>query len=140
MDKIKERLLNNMDQACAYVAGIAGDKYAPKGWSLQLSRGIKPVRAKITGGIITAGVISQAKNDRGYNYAVRQHNEKLRHLKEPDMFEGYTEHGTGKTKRDRYRSGYLLLQEDSPKFATKYLTTAFGATKSDVLKILKSGL
>jgi len=138
--EIEKSILKTMQRASTYIAGIAKDRYAPKGWTLQLSRGIKSLLPVRDGAFIVGRILSQARAQSGYNYAIKQHNDELRHFNEAPMTEGYTEHGDGKTKRARYASGYRLHSDTSPKFATKYLIRAWGHGKNDVIKIIETGI
>lgn len=119
------------------VAAVSAEKYAPKGWTLQLSRGIRaldPVKknGQIIGLVISAG--TQMEN--GDSYAFIQHNDKKRHVKEqPVMGYSFMDYGEGETDEERYWDGYRIHGGTEP-YATEYLIR--GLNDSEVRRDIKT--
>lgn len=140
---VEKRLIQAMNKGTTELARIAAEKYAPKGHTLQLSNGIQALNAIHENGIIIGRVVSEARSAQGFDYARKQHDEKLRHFKRPPMTSGYTEAGSAisgrlpKTRARSYRRGYIAYRDSSPKFATQYLIKAFMEVKPFLVKLLK---
>lgn len=118
-------LVNFMYKGTILIASYISDELAPKGWSLQLSRNIRAQKPFVTASGDVVGVISSAARSKsGYNYAVRQHNEPLRHITRQPLRTSFNDGQTGKTPRARYAKGYALarLTNSAPIYATEYLT------------------
>lgn len=127
-------------RASALIAQKASEDYAPKGPTLQLARGIRALKPAVRGNEVIGIVISQAKSRSGYNYALKQHNEALRHVSRFPLQSWYGEGQKGKTNRAKYARGYYRLKDTSPKFKTEYLTNAFNDQKDVALRIIRNAV
>lgn len=140
VDKATEAIKQAVFKASALIAQKASEDYAPKGPTLQLSRGIRALKPAVRGNEVIGIVISQAKSRSGYNYALRQHNETLRHVSNFPLQSWYGEGQKGKTNRAKYARGYYRLKDTSPKFKTEYLTNAFNDQKDIALRIIRNAV
>jgi hypothetical protein len=137
VDAITLNVANALYKGTILVASEASENFAPKGYTLQLSRGIRALKPTLNAdGTLNGLIISSARSARGYDYALRQHDVPLRHYSEPPLHQGYIDVGTGKTRRARYRDGYIKLKDSSPKFATEYLVKAFNERKEQLTRLL----
>lgn len=138
---IEKAVVGRLYDGTILVAGDAAEIYAPKGHTLQLSRGIralKPVTS--TDGVVTGRIISSAKTKAGYDYAERQHNVSLRHYTEQPLRLGFADVGTGRTSRERWRSGYIRLKDSSPKYATEYLNKSLDGRRTQIVQMVADAM
>jgi hypothetical protein len=141
VDNIQKEVIARLYEGTILVAGDASELYAPKGHTLQLSRGIRALKPVVNSdGTVIGRIISSARSKSGYDYAERQHNVVLRHYSEQPLRLGYTDAGTGRTSRARYRSGYLRLKDSSPKYATEYLNKALEGRRAQIVQMLTQAM
>ncbi|HNA77840.1 MAG TPA: hypothetical protein PKY99_00215 [Turneriella sp.] len=145
VDALRLNIANLMYKGTILVASHASEFLAPKGWSLQLSRGIRAEKPFIdsTGNIV--GVISSAARSKsGFNYAVMQHNRPLRHVSPQPLLSSFGDGMPGKTPRDRYSFGYRLARGYGGSigsarnvYQTEYLTKAVAAKRDFLVSLFE---
>jgi hypothetical protein len=139
-DKIRLNVANMMYKGTILIAGHIADETAPKGWSLQLSRNIRAQKPfQDSEGSIVGVIASSARSKGGYNYAVRQHDEKLRHVSNRPLRTSFGDGQTGKTARARYNKGYQLARRNNTgsKFATEYMTIGLEQKREMLVSLLE---
>lgn len=141
VDSITLAIAQAMYRGSILVASEASENFAPKGHTLQLSRGIRAIKPVIDStGNVVGQVISSARSKDGYDYAAKQHNVKLRHYSEQPLRQGFVDVGTGRTRRARYRDGYIKLKDSSPKYATEYLNKGLDARRDQLLRMIANAV
>ncbi len=140
-DTVRLALSKAMHKAAQIVAIESKENFTPKGATLQLSQGIRALTPYYDADDNIVGmIISSARSRGGYNYALKQHNEALRHVSRFPLLSWYGEGQTGKTNQKRYAAGYYRLSGSSPKFATKYLEEGLKAKRDMVVQLLKNAV
>lgn len=125
----------------AEVAGLGSEDYAPKGHTLQLSRGIRALPPLVSkDGIITGRIISSARSRSGYDYAEKQHNISLRHFSEQPLRQGFVDVGEGSTRRARYNDGRIKLLGSSPVYAAEYLTKPYEVLREAGVRVVEKAV
>lgn len=139
VDGLRLALANAMYKGSVVTATEASENFAPKGPTLQLSRGIRAMKPFIDAqGNVVGIVISQARSKGGYNYADKQHNQELRHVSRFPLQSWFGDGQTGKTMGARYAKGYYKLKDTAPKFATKYLEEGLNAARDRIISMLEA--
>ena len=141
VDAITLSVANALYKGTILVASEASENFAPKGHTLQLSRGIRALKPTLNAdGTINGMIISSARSAKGYDYAAKQHDVSLRHFSEQPLRQGFVDVGSGRTRRARYRDGYIKLKDSSPKFATEYLVKGLEARRDQLNRMLENAV
>ncbi len=113
---------------------------APKGWTGQLKRSIRADKPQVINDQVFVSVSAFATSKTGFNYALFQHDEILRHYHPEGQKtkKGYSDFGTGKTREKRYASGYAKESPKSDSYATEYMNRGLDDSGAQIDKILDS--
>lgn len=138
----KRRLVETTAQEAELVVQVAAERYAPKGPNYpstqSLAKNIVALPVQVKGSKISVTIVSTARARNGYDYAPRQHNdENLRHTVNPPGGTSFADFAQGRSRENRYAKG-LKNAGNPPRFATKYLIRALGATAHERMLIRRS--
>lgn len=134
VDNITLAVANALYRGTITAAGDMADE-APKGYTLQLSRGIRALKPVLRDGEVVGLVISEARSREGYNYAIIQHEAKLRHITTQPLKETF-----GNTEKE-YKVNYArrVAEEKSggaqlPKYETQYMVRGYENRRDQIIR------
>lgn len=139
VDVFRLKLANYMYKGSILAASEASENFAPKGYTLQLSRGIRAEKPFIDSNGDVVGVISStARSKTGYSYAEAQHNYVLRHVSAQPLLVSFGDNQPGDSPAARYNYGLrnAVKRNSGQKYATEYLTKGVESKHEMIVKLL----
>jgi hypothetical protein len=139
VDSLRLQVANLMYKGTILAASESSRVFAPKGWSLQLSRGIRAEKPYIASNGDVVGVItSTARTKKGKSYAGYQHNLTLRHITKQPLLLSFGDGQKGRTAKHRYNLGLAkaVREKRGEFYATEYLTKGVESQRETIVNLL----
>lgn len=139
VDSFRLNVASYLYKGSILAASEASEFYAPKGYTLQLSRGIRAEKPFIDSKGDVIGIISStARSKTGFSYAGIQHDYKLRHVTAQPLLRSFGDGQPGDSPAARYNYGLrnAVKQNTGEKYATEYLTKGVDSRREMIVKLL----
>lgn len=139
VDSFRLNVASYLYKGSILAASEASEFYAPKGYTLQLSRGIRAEKPFIDSQGDVIGVISStARSKSGASYAQIQHDYVLRHVTAAPLLRSFGDGQPGDSPQARYNYGLrnAVKRNTGEKFATEYLTQGVEAKRELIVSLL----
>lgn len=139
VDSFRLNVANYLYKGSILAASEASEFFAPKGYTLQLSRGIRAEKPFIDSQGDVIGVISStARSKSGASYAQIQHDYVLRHVTAAPLLRSFGDGQPGDSPQARYNYGLrnAVKRNTGEKFATEYLTQGVEAKRELIVSLL----